>query len=112
MHKDSDFIQTGSPGECDMTHEPTSRREFLKTASAVTVGAALGAVPQALAGSKPVQTTIPRWRGFNLVDFFQALSRDERGAGMVSEDDLKWIRDWGFDFIRMPIGNIRLGQVG
>ena len=22
---------------------------------------------------------------------------------MVSEDDLKWIRDWGFDFIRLPM---------
>ena len=38
-----------------------------------------------------------------MVDFFQAFDRRERGAGMVSEDDLKWIRDWGFDFVRMPM---------
>jgi endoglucanase len=82
------------------------RREFLRYGAAVAGSAAAGNLmygPQAAAESKPAQTAIPRWRGFNLVDFFQALSRDERGAGMVSEDDLKWIRDWGFDFIRMPM---------
>jgi aryl-phospho-beta-D-glucosidase BglC (GH1 family) len=78
------------------------RRTFLAGAGlAAAGGLTLG--QQAAAESTLAQTAIPRWRGFNLVDFFQALSRSERGAGMVSEDDLKWIRDWGFDFIRMPM---------
>ena len=81
----------------------TDRREFLKTAGALAAGVALGSMTQAQAETKLAQTTIPRWRGFNLVDFFQAFGRSERSAGMVSEDDLKWIRDWGFDFIRMPM---------
>ena len=81
----------------------TDRREFLKTAGALAAGVALGTMTQAQAETKLAQTTIPRWRGFNLVDFFQAFGRSERSAGMVSEDDLKWIRDWGFDFIRMPM---------
>ena len=87
-----------------MIHESTHRRVFLKTAGAVTAGAALGTVAPAAPERKPAQTAIPRWRGFNLIDFFQAFDRGERSAGMVSEHDLKWIRDWGFDFIRLPLG--------
>lgn len=41
--------------------------------------------------------TIPRWRGFNLLDFFNLTS-----TGDVSEDDFRWIADWGFDFVRLP----------
>lgn len=41
---------------------------------------------------------LPRWRGFNLLDFFTTKSR-----GDLHEDDLKWIRDWGFDFVRLPL---------
>ena len=86
-----------------MTCKLIHRRTFLKTVGTVAAGVALGTVAQAAVESMPAQTTIPRWRGFNLVDFFQAFGQGERSAGMVSEDDLKWIRDWGFDFIRIPM---------
>lgn len=46
---------------------------------------------------------IPRWRGFNLLSFFQAFDRGRRSDGTISEDDCRWIRDWGFDFIRLPM---------
>jgi len=96
-----------------MTCKLTDRREFMKTAGAVAAGVVLGTVAHAQAETKLPQTTIPRWRGFNLIDFFQAFGRGERSAGMVSEDDLRWIRDWGFDFIRLPwttgSGSIRIG---
>lgn len=82
----------------------SSRREFLKVVGA---GAAAVALPGALVGAEtqkaPAQQAIPRWRGFNLTDFFQALGRGEEGRGMVSEDDCRWLRDWGFDFIRLPM---------
>ena len=86
-----------------MNVKPTNRRVFLKTASTAAAAVALGSSSRAEAAAKPPQTAIPRWRGFNLTDFFQGMGRGERSAGMVSEDDLKWIRDWGFDFIRMPM---------
>lgn len=41
---------------------------------------------------------LPRWRGFNLLDFFTT-----RSTGDLAEDDLRWIRDWGFDFVRLPL---------
>ena len=44
------------------------------------------------------QTLLPRWRGFNLLDFFTT-----RSTGHVSEDDFRWIAGWGFNFVRLPM---------
>ncbi|MBN2004598.1 MAG: cellulase family glycosylhydrolase [Anaerolineae bacterium] len=43
------------------------------------------------------QTRLPRWRGFNLLDLFTT-----RSIGDFQEDDFRWMRDWGFDFVRVP----------
>ncbi|MCX5646434.1 MAG: cellulase family glycosylhydrolase [Phycisphaerae bacterium] len=78
----------------------SSRREFLKQA---VVGSAAIVVPgyaqqrQTPSGQPKAQTAIPRWRGFNLLDMFTMRSR-----GDFAEEDMKWIRDWGFDFVRFP----------
>jgi endoglucanase len=82
-----------------------SRRAFLQTAAlaGLTLSCGRRAARAADPAAGPAQTAIPRWRGFNLVNFFQALSRGESSQGMVEEDDLRWIRDWGFDFIRLPM---------
>ena len=45
-----------------------------------------------------VQTVLPRWRGFNLLEMFSA----ER-AGEFRKDDFCWLADWGFDFVRLPM---------
>ena len=79
------------------------RREFLKNSAAATAALAAGATVRAADPPKLAQTAIPRWRGFNLTEFFQALGGGDRSSGMVREDDLRWIRDWGFDFIRLPM---------
>ncbi len=82
----------------------SSRRRFIGT-----IGSALGAATlglpstRGLAGAEPIAPALPRWRGFNLTNFFQAFSRGEEGQGQILEDDLRWIRDWGFDFIRLPM---------
>ena len=44
---------------------------------------------------------IPRWKGFNLTDFFTPNPSPDRRY--TTEEHIKWIRDWGFDFIRLPI---------
>jgi aryl-phospho-beta-D-glucosidase BglC (GH1 family) len=76
------------------------RRHFL----AALGGAAAAAAVPGYAGTTPSapQTAIPRWRGFNLLDFFQAFTRDDRRPS-VNDDELRWIRDWGFNFIRIPM---------
>lgn len=45
----------------------------------------------------PTQTILPRWRGFNLLEMFTTKS-----DGNFQEDDFRWMRDWGFDFARIP----------
>ena len=47
---------------------------------------------------KPAQTVLPRWRGFNLLEMFTTKS-----DGKWREDDFRWISDWGFDFVRLPM---------
>ncbi|MBM4082006.1 MAG: endoglucanase, partial [Planctomycetes bacterium] len=46
----------------------------------------------------PAQTALPRWRGFNLLEMFHS-----RSDGQFREDDFRWIADWGFDFVRLPM---------
>ena len=71
-----------------------SRRAFL---------AALPASAAAQRKPSTAQSAIPRWRGFNLLDLFQALTRDDRRPPPVTEDECRWMRDWGFHFIRIPM---------
>ena len=80
------------------------RREFLKAAGA---SAAVWGIsgPQAVAADKPrpAQTAIPRWRGFNLLDWFSPYPSRGPDQNRTTDDDLRWISDWGFDFVRLPM---------
>lgn len=83
----------------------SARRDFLKTAGLTAAAIGTG-MPRLLAqepASQRPKNAIPRWRGFNLLNFFQALSRGDRSDGLVPEDDFRLIRDWGFDFARLPM---------
>lgn len=93
------------PATSNIASSTSSRRRFIGT-----LGTALGAATLGLpstrgyaAGAEPFTPALPRWRGFNLTNFFQAFSRGEEGQGQIREDDLRWIRDWGFDFVRLPM---------
>ena len=80
----------------------TNRRTFLKTAVA---GAALATIPGILTScTPPVKNNLPRWRGFNITDFFSARRyRNNPNRVASTEQDLKWMQDWGFDFVRIPL---------
>ena len=43
------------------------------------------------------KNVLSRWRGFNLLEMFTT-----RSSGDFREDDFRWMRDWGFDFARIP----------
>ncbi len=47
--------------------------------------------------SDMTQSVLPRWRGFNLLEMFTTQS-----SGDFEEHDFRWMRDWGFDFARIP----------
>lgn len=77
------------------------RRTFIQntsllTAALSTTGPALFATSQTVAKNK-----LPKWKGFNLLDFFSPDPANGRPA--TKEDYFKWMQDWGFDFVRIPM---------
>jgi aryl-phospho-beta-D-glucosidase BglC (GH1 family) len=79
-----------------------NRREFIR--AAVFSAAAVRTVGDPILGraqdNRSTGNPLPRWRGFNLVDFN---SPNPSTRPRTTDEDLKWIRDWGFDFIRLPM---------
>jgi endoglucanase len=75
------------------------RRKFIKQAGMLSAGAMLAGLP-AVKASAAKGNKLPAWRGFNLLDFF---SPDPMGHRQTPEEYFKWIADWGFDFIRVPV---------
>ena len=49
----------------------------------------------------PKKNPLPRWKGFNLLDFFSPDPANARRS--TTEENLKWMKDWGFDFVRIPM---------
>jgi endoglucanase len=78
-----------------------SRRNFIKTVGlAATAFSAQGLYARPTSVN-PTKNPIPRWRGFNLLDNF--VPQQGGSKQKTTEDDLKWMRDWGFDFVRVPM---------
>lgn len=77
-----------------------TRRQFIQTAA--LSAAALGVAGKAMSadGVRSGGNALPRWRGFNLTDFNSPNPSPRPGT---TDEDLKWIVDWGFDFIRLPM---------
>ena len=73
------------------------RRTFLATAG--MTAAALRLSPEILASKK--KNKLPRWKGFNLLDFFSPDPSNARKA--TTEDNFRWMQDWGFNFVRLPM---------
>jgi aryl-phospho-beta-D-glucosidase BglC (GH1 family) len=77
-----------------------SRRKFLKNTAVIGAGIGLTSLSSLFAASSKANK-LPRWKGFNLLDFFTPNPTNSRRA--TPEDHLKWMSDWGFDFVRIPI---------
>lgn len=81
-----------------MTRE-VSRRTCLATAAATVAGAGvLLSVSGAPALENPQPKKLPRWYGFNLQPKFM-VHENRR----FDEEDFSWIRELGFNFIRVPM---------
>ncbi len=74
-----------------------TRRGFLKSA-----GMGVAGLAAAKAGLAAPKNALPRWRGFNLLYFFQAREEKE-GVIQIREEDFRMIADLGFDFVRIPM---------
>jgi len=99
------------------SHKHLSRRSLLKSVAAGMPAAALlpSGIIRFLDGefaSPKVQVheppKNPHWYGFNLLEYF---STDPdwmkyfpyKDDGMFLESDFQWIRDWGFNWVRLPM---------
>jgi endoglucanase len=74
------------------------RRSFIKNSALLAT--ALG-LPGSTLFAAEKNNPLPRWKGFNLLDFFSPDPARSRKA--TTEDYFRWMRDWGFDFVRLPI---------
>lgn len=78
-----------------------NRRDFVKSASIASLGLGL-ATPDFLRAIQPKpKNKLPQWKGFNLLDFFSPDPAKSRKG--TTEEHLKWIADWGFNFVRLPM---------
>jgi endoglucanase len=76
-----------------------NRRTFLRTTAITAAGATLTGLPAAETRDQKVSVAkLPRWRGFNLLEKFTA----DRNAPF-RESDFEWLRELGFDFVRLPL---------
>ena len=74
------------------------RRSFIKNTGLTTLALAAGT---SFAAHKNPGNSLPGWRGFNLLDFYSPDPAYNHHP--TKEDHFKWMRDWGFDFIRIPM---------
>jgi endoglucanase len=56
----------------------------------------------------PATAKNPRWYGFNLLEYFSTDTNwmkyfPYKNDGMFLEDDFRWIHDWGFSWVRLPM---------
>jgi aryl-phospho-beta-D-glucosidase BglC (GH1 family) len=86
--------------------ENINRREFIKKASmgGAAMIASSGYVKSDMTLKKDNVNKLPRWRGFNFLHFYRpAQIVFDSKKFEVLEQDFKWIADWGFDFVRLPV---------
>lgn len=76
------------------------RRNFIKKTSLVT-GGIIVAGNSAFSAPAPPQNKLPQWKGFNLLDFFNP--DPAKARPQTEEEFFKWMSDWGFNFVRLPM---------
>ena len=74
------------------------RRSFIASTSMAAI--AMGLSKTEIIASHQ-QNKLPVWKGFNLLDFFSPDPANSRIQTI--EDHCRWMQDWGFNFIRIPI---------
>jgi aryl-phospho-beta-D-glucosidase BglC (GH1 family) len=83
------------------------RRAFLRNVGLAAIGGLTGCtkvLPEIASLTQKnnlITNKLPKWRGFNIPDFFQP--DPWYVGGSTPEEFFKWVADWGFDFIRIPV---------
>jgi endoglucanase len=92
------------------TKRGLGRRAFLRNAGLAAAAAMVGCnkvlpgmsdVSRNSSSSSITGNLIPKWKGFNLSEYFQP---DPWYQGAPTPEEwFKWMADWGFDFVRIPV---------
>jgi len=86
-----------------MSTNKINRRLFIRNTTIAATALTL-AGKTAFAAKSPIsKNLLPRWKGFNLLDYFSPSPGANNESNRTKEDDFKWMRDWGFDFVRLPM---------
>jgi endoglucanase len=92
------------------TKRGLGRRAFLRNAGLAAAAAMVGCnkvLPDVTKNSSSTASgsitgnLLPKWKGFNLSEYFQP-DPWYQGAS-TPEEWFKWMADWGFDFVRIPV---------
>ncbi|KAA2240300.1 cellulase family glycosylhydrolase [Chitinophaga agrisoli] len=78
------------------------RRSFIKNTGMLAAGWSLASSTAMAALPAPNANKLPKWKGFNLLDFFTPVPAGSN-PNKTTEEHFRWMRDWGFDFVRIPI---------
>ncbi len=77
-----------------------NRRKFLKQTALIS-GGIITTANSVFSNIAPAKNPLPQWKGFNLLDFFSPDPRKSRPQS--KEQYFKWMSEWGFDFVRIPM---------
>lgn len=86
-----------------MKKHKIDRRLFIKRTTLAATGLAIAGKSAFAATPSASKNKLPRWKGFNLLDYFSANLPRNNDHDRTTEDDLKWMSDWGFNFVRIPM---------
>jgi endoglucanase len=86
-----------------MKNNKINRRLFIRNTTIAATALTLGGKAALAAGSSTGKNILPRWKGFNLLDYFSPSPQGNNESNRTTEDDFKWMSDWGFDFVRLPM---------
>ncbi len=86
-----------------MIKDKFNRRAFIKKSALAATGFTLVHNNPLTGLTLPVKNSLPRWKGFNLLDLFSPSPPRNPSNSRTTDDDLKWMADWGFDFVRIPM---------
>ncbi|MBS1576732.1 MAG: cellulase family glycosylhydrolase [Bacteroidetes bacterium] len=77
------------------------RSEFIRNSAMVVAGISLRDNPYIFEQEATLVNKLPYWKGFNLLDFFSPNPASNHPASI--DEHFKWMSDWGFNFVRLPL---------
>ena len=86
-----------------MEKHKINRRVFIRNTTLAATALTIIGQSAFSANPGPAKNLLPRWKGFNLLDYFSPSQPDNHNPNRTTEDDFKWMADWGFDFVRIPM---------